>query len=404
MITAQKLSSVKKTIKKYKVIYFIFLIVIITLFCLAVFKYQQENQSLQQQIITSQQDVDLLTQELIKTKEELEALSKIDQKLRNDQLAKHLELLKATFRDSVKIYEKVLDLREQKADTQKIEESLAQIFVSISKDQLETVASQSGMVNQEITKLEKLLAQKAATSIVATKTSNEAPSSGYSRQNVQTESGSFVVSLVAADLSSTRVIVDTASGSDCQNDCPTLALADYVKRNNGYAGINGSYFCPATYPNCADKKNSFDLLVMNKDKVYFNSANNVYSNNPAVIFGSGYVRFVSAASEWGRDTGVDGVLSNYPLLVSGSQSRFGGDGDPKKDSLGVRGFVANKGNIVYIGVVHSASVAQAAQVLKTLGMENAMNLDSGGSTALWSNGYVVGPGRSIPNAIVFVRK
>ena len=143
---------------------------------------------------------------------------------------------------------------------------------------------------------------------------------------------------------------------------------------------------------------------MNKDKVYFNSDNNVYSNNPAVIFGGGYIRFVSAASQWGRDTGIDSMISNYPLLVSGGNVVFGGDDDPKKGSKGNRSFVANKGNTVYIGVVRSATVAESARVMKALGMENALNLDNGGSTALWSGGYKVGPGRNLPNAILFVSK
>jgi exopolysaccharide biosynthesis protein len=83
---------------------------------------------------------------------------------------------------------------------------------------------------------------------------------------------------------------------------------------------------------------------------------------------------------------------------------FGGDGDPKKGSRGNRSFVGATGSNVYIGVVHSATVAEAAIVLKDMGIQNALNLDSGGSTALWSGGYKVGPGRAIPNAIVFVGK
>lgn len=210
--------------------------------------------------------------------------------------------------------------------------------------------------------------------------------------------------MVAADISSTRIIVDTASTSDCSNNCPVLPLADYVARNGAYAGVNGSYFCPAEYPTCAGKTNSFDLLLMNKDKVYFNSGNNVYSSNPAVIFGGGYIRFVGAAKEWGRDTGIDSMISNYPLLVAGGNVVFGGDSDPKHGNKGGRGFVANRGNVVYIGVVHSATVTESARVMKALGMENAMNLDDGGSTALWSGGYKVGPGRNLPNVILFVRK
>lgn len=200
------------------------------------------------------------------------------------------------------------------------------------------------------------------------------------------------------------MIVDTASDGDCFDNCPVLPLADYVSRSGAYAGVNGTYFCPDTYPECQGKKNSFDLLVMNKNKVYFNSDNNVYSTNPAVIFLSGSVRFVRQALEWGRDTSVDGVISNFPLLVIGNQSAFGGDDVAKHTVKGNRGFVANKGNTIYIGVVHSATVVESAKVMISLGMDNAMNLDDGGSTALWFGGYKVGPGRNLPNVILFVRK
>lgn len=230
---------------------------------------------------------------------------------------------------------------------------------------------------------------------------NTAPKSGFSKQNVKTEIGNFVVNLVAADITSTKVIVDTASSSDCNSNCPALSLSEYVSRNGGWAGVNGTYFCPKEYPSCVGKENSFDLLVMNKDKYYFNSGNNVYSTNPAVVFGSGYVRFVNSGSQWGRDTGVNGVLMNYPLLVFNNNINFNGDGDPKKGSKGSRSFVANKGNTIYIGVTQNVTVSENALVMKALGMDNALNLDSGGSTALWHNGYKVGPGRGIPNAIIF---
>jgi len=108
--------------------------------------------------------------------------------------------------------------------------------------------------------------------------------------------------------------------------------------------------------------------------------------------------------EWGRDTGADAVLSNFPLLVSGGNIAYTSGGDAKFSPKGTRNFVANKGNTAYIGTIFGSSMADAAKVLKTLGMENAMNLDEGGSTALWSGGYKVGPGRNIPNAILFVRK
>jgi hypothetical protein len=92
------------------------------------------------------------------------------------------------------------------------------------------------------------------------------------------------------------------------------------------------------------------------------------------------------------------------LLLSGGNIVYGDDGDPKKGSKGNRAFVGNKGTTAYIGVVHNATVSEVAHALKALGLDGALNLDSGGSTALWSGGYKDGPGRNLPNAILFVRK
>jgi hypothetical protein len=143
---------------------------------------------------------------------------------------------------------------------------------------------------------------------------------------------------------------------------------------------------------------------MNKNKIYFNSDNNVYSTVPAVIFTGNSARFVGASQEWGRDTGVDSVLANQPLLLSSGNITFGGGSDPKQGSRGSRSFVGTTGSTAYIGVVHNATVAEVAIVLQKMGIQNALNLDSGGSTALWSGGYKVGPGRNLPNVLLFVRK
>lgn len=52
---------------------------------------------------------------------------------------------------------------------------------------------------------------------------------------------------------------------------------------------------------------------------------------------------------------------------------------------------------------NAKNIAESAYVMKSLGMENSLNLYKGGSTALWSEGYKVGPGRGLPNAILFVK-
>jgi len=347
--------------------------------------------------------------ELGKTVEQLEIIQRDlndikgqDQVKINKDLSEEVRNIQDTYKNSVSAYENLLDLKSQTNKTQDEDKLFSEILSLLSKKDYKKASEKITELTKKISDEKIKLASVTIPQNVPV--NNAPPGSGYSRQQIQTDSGNFLVSLIAADIGSTKVIVDTASDSDCSNNCPVLPLATYISRNGAYAGVNGSYFCPSTYPTCAGKTNSFDLLLMNKNKTYFNSANNVYSTNPGVIFGGSYVRFVTAVSQWGRDTGIDGMISNFPLLVSNGNITFTGDSDSKQSSKGNRGFVANKGNNIYIGVVFNAAVAESAKVMKAMGIENALNLDDGGSTALWSGGYKVGPGRDLPNVILFVKK
>jgi len=324
----------------------------------------------------------------------------------NQSLKKNIDNIQTSYRTSVDLYQRILDLKAQNQDTKELDKEFAQSLEYLYNLNYASASATLKALTQDVEKDEAALivptsSPNSSQNVAA---SNTPPASGFSVQSVSTDNGNFTVEIVAADLNSTRVIVDTASDSDCSNNCPTLPLSDYVSRSGAFAGINGSYFCPAEYPSCAGKTGSFDTLLMNKNKVYFNSSNNVYSSNPAVIFYGNTSRFVGQALEWGRDSGVDMVLSNYPLLVSGGNIVYSGGGDPKFTPKGPRDFIAVKGSMVYIGVILNASMEDSAHVLKALGMDNALNLDEGGSTALWDGGYKAGPGRNIPNAILFVRK
>ena len=219
----------------------------------------------------------------------------------------------------------------------------------MSQLSIRNYASAESTLNKLITDI-KTEQDKLATSLAIPANvvaSNNPPGSGYSRQRVDNEIGSFLVDIIAADLSSTRVIVDTASSETCHDNCPVDSLAGFAARSGAYAAINGPYFCPASYPSCVGKANSFDTLLMNKNKVYFNSDNNIYSNVPAVIFSDSSARFVGRSLEWGRDASVDSVIASQPLLLSGGNVTFGGDGEPKRGSRGSRSFIGTKGSIVY---------------------------------------------------------
>lgn len=356
-------------------------------------------------LVFAYQTIGELESKVEDTQGALLAVQSEDQYVKNKMLEATISAIEKTFGSTVSMYEEVLSLKEFTKEGNIFDASIAGVLTLLSKREYASASAVLDRVARDTKAIRTKLATVTQSAVPANvPVDNSLPGGGYRRQSVRTEFGTYLVDVIAADLSSTRAIVDSASDKDCSNDCPTLPLAEYVSRNGGYAGVNGSYFCPAEYPSCSDKKNSFDTLLMNKNKVYFNGSNNVYSTVPAVIFLGNSVRFVAKSLEWGRDTSPDGVLANQPLLLMGSNVQFGGDGDPKKGSKGSRSFVGSRGTTLYIGVVHAATVAEVAYILKAMGVENAINLDSGGSTALWYNGYKAGPGRNIPNAIVLIRK
>lgn len=343
------------------------------------------------------------------SKQEVFKIKQDDQYKRNEKLQAEITAINKNYNDAVISFEKISDLRINGAKVEKLEADYAQIVKHLAD---KNYASASGLITKLNTNIEeenkKIATSKSTNTSVASnvKTSNDLPGGGLSIQQVKTDSGTYKVAIIAADLKSTKVIIDTASESDCGSGCPVLGLADYANRNSAIAAINGNFFCPQDYPSCAGKKNSFDTLVMNKNKHYFNSNNNVYSTVPAMIFSNGSYRIVGRSLEWGRDTGVDGVIANYPqLLASGNISYSENPNEPKFGARGARNFVGGKDSTVYIGTIFNATMGEAAQVLKAMGMNDALNLDEGGSTALWYNGkYLVGPGRNIPNAVLFVKR
>lgn len=400
-----KLSIYLKSIIKQKIYLFVFVLIVLmsALLLLQLLYYSKESINSKTKISSLLSDGNNLKKKLVDREKELLELKNQDQYKRNEDLQTSIQKIEATYKKAVASYEKLLDLKTQAKNTAKFDDLFTKGLTYLSQ---RNYASGDATLNNLNKLIDDEKAKIALTFIIpeTVKASNAPPNRGYSRQSVNSDIGTYLVDIIAADLNTTRVIVDTASDSDCSNDCPVLSLGDYVSRNGAFAGVNGSYFCPAEYPSCAGKTNSFDTLLMNKNKKYLNSDNNKYSNVPLIYFSGNSAGVRGQSLDWGRDTGVDMVLANQGLLLSGGNIAFGGDDDPKKGSKGSRSFVGNKGTTAYIGIVHNVTVAESAHVLKTLGLENALNLDSGGSTALWSSGYKAGPGRNIPNAVLFVGK
>ncbi len=229
---------------------------------------------------------------------------------------------------------------------------------------------------------------------------------GYSYTTVNTERGQFGVRLIKIPLSDVRVVTSAASDSDCDNNCPVKSLEQHVRDNGGFAGINGPYFCPPDYDQCAGKVNSTDFA-------FYNSKNGQWLNEDALTWNkTGLATFTGHSAEFYRKSSdygggsVNAGVSNYPALLSeGNVVVDKGDlTSYQTDIRGPRGAIGVDDNNLYLSIVSGATVPEAAYAMKALGAEDALNLDGGGSSALYINGaYVVGPGRQLPNAIVLTK-
>ena len=229
--------------------------------------------------------------------------------------------------------------------------------------------------------------------------------SGGSFVSFDTERGKIGMYLIKVGSGGVRVKTVSASDGDCSDDCPTKSLADYVKDAGVFAGMNGTYFCPPDYPSCDGKKNSFDYALYNSDSdSWINEGARGWSATGLMTFSGGGGSFYSASSDFGGGS-VDAGISNYPSLVKNGEIVIdeGALDSYQKDVKGSRGVIGIGGGNIFLAIVTNATVVDAAYAIQAAGAEDALNLDGGGSSALYNGGYLVGPGRSLPNAVVLTR-
>jgi len=231
-------------------------------------------------------------------------------------------------------------------------------------------------------------------------------SGGGNYMTIDTERGKFGVYLIKVALSEVKVITASANGDDCKDNCPTKSLAEHVKDNGGFAGMNGAYFCPPDYSSCSGKVNSSDYA-------FYKSSSNKWLNKGALSWGDtglatfngSSAKFYKKSSDYGGGSVTAGI-SNYPTLLDGGEVVINKDKltSYQKDVRGARGAIGVGDSNLYLAIISNATVVDAAYVMKALGAKDALNLDGGGSSALYLNGsYLVGPGRSLPNAVVLVK-
>jgi exopolysaccharide biosynthesis protein len=246
--------------------------------------------------------------------------------------------------------------------------------------------------------------------------------SRYEHKKLQTLDGEFTVDIVEIDLKNPKLKIVT----DTQYPEPSHALkgtmkfgatslANFVLRNKGFAGMNGSYFCSSSGCGGANYYffpvyNTRSGKLINADELKYWTTGPIIAfdeNNKFYYFKDS--REFKSVADFEKTYGVklQAAIGNKPRLIQDYMNYLiEWEMDEKqmtqKSSKNAIGYKDNK---IYLVVAYGATVPNLANVMKAIGVEYALNIDGGYSTALFYNDeYMSGPGRNIPNAIIFAEQ
>ena len=390
---------------------------------LSIVVFTQEYRESQQQLSLHQAQASSLSDQVEQLLSEKESLVLDNNRLVEayEKVATNAAVLANEGWDAgVKLYtgisEKYSDYEERGLDLVEYDDDLNQVLDLLLSGEYDQLGEK---VNELDSEFEKLLASKleterkaaeeaakkaeanSASQVVSAPVTNS-PGTGFSRITVTTEKGNFVVNLLLVDLGRVEVITVTANDGNCDHNCNVKPLADYVAENSGFAGMHATYFCPPDYGSCAAKINSYDFPVYNSNHGKWINADKLFWNFRGMMaFNGSNARFCADAKSC--DPGVTAGVVHYPSLINNGQIVVepGNIPDSLVNVRGYRGAIGISGNWLYLMVAQGATVPDLAYIMKAMGIQNGLNLDGGGTTAMYYNGrYVLGPGRQLPNAIV----
>ncbi len=242
----------------------------------------------------------------------------------------------------------------------------------------------------------------------------------YTDTNAATALGTFRVKVLTSNLALPGVHILTLGADDktCFDLCTTQNVGAFASTHEvAVAALNGTYFCPASSSSCEFKADSYYSplfhssvrVMLNDDQLpvsdyamlVFDADDTPYYFRPASQFGS--------LEEFQTKNGVPvrAAISNWPALIENGVNILNPDilDSGQRNTKTTRVAIGVKGKTLSLLVVYQATVVDLAAVAEAYGLDYAINLDGGSSTALWRYGsYLVGPGRDVPNAIIVQRE
>lgn len=241
--------------------------------------------------------------------------------------------------------------------------------------------------------------------------------SKYYQTSITTANGSsFKADIIEIDLADPdlKIITDTADKNNCKSNCQAKPLARYVVANNAFAGINATYFCDSA--GCVKNYYFYPVYNSNYSKLINDDQLKYWTTGPIMAFDTNNKfyyfkdsREFKSVENFESTYGVklQAAIGNRPRLIEDKMNLLlEWDIDAKQKNVKAsRNAIAYKDNKIYLVIAYNATVVDLADVMQAMNVDYALNLDGGFSSAMFYNDeYMVGPGRDIPNAIVFAKK
>ena len=244
----------------------------------------------------------------------------------------------------------------------------------------------------------------------------------YEHRKIIVDGKNYNLDLVEIDLKNPnlRIMTKTADSIPCQGTCQARSLASYIFSNNAFAGLVGSYFC--TGPSCGGVNYYFFPVYNSKSKEFINEDELKYwTTGPLIAFDhkNRFYYFKDSREFKSQEyfenkyqVELQALISNKPRILENKMNvLIDWEVDYRQmDSRQRRNAIAyiedekeaGKGKL-YLVSVSPVSIDELVRVLQFLEFDYALNIDGGHSSALFYNDeYMVGPGRDIPNAIIFI--
>lgn len=247
--------------------------------------------------------------------------------------------------------------------------------------------------------------------------------SRYYHQEINTVSGQFIIDVVEIDLSNPNLkiitqVADPYPAADRNKNSAlhgAKPLAKFVLENNGFAGINATYFCSSS--GCGAQNYYFFPIYDSIKKQMINDHELKYwTTGPIMAFDENNKFYYFKDSREFKNlenfentygVKLQAAIGNKPRLIENYMNLLidWDIDDKQRYSKSLRNALAYKENKLYLVITRNSTVPELADIMKAMKMEYALNLDGGYSSALWYNDeYMIGPGRNIPNAIIFAEK